>query len=244
MVDDTAHRALDRSDPLPLWAQLAASLRERVARGDFDAAFPTEAELTAQYGVSRHTVRDAVARLRADGVLERRRGRGTWLTRPTLEQPLHSLYSLARTIADQGLDERSDVRALLRTTDAAAAARLGLRPRAPLVYLERVRHAGGAPLALDRSWLPAAVAAPLLDADLGRGALYDALVERCGTRVTGGSERIGPTIPAPADRSALELPDGEAAFLVDRIAVAGVRIVEWRRTLVRGDRYVFTASWG
>jgi GntR family transcriptional regulator len=244
MVDDTADRALDRSDPLPLWAQLAATLRERIARGDFDATFPTEAELTARYGVSRHTVREAVARLRADGMLERQRGRGTWVTRPTLEQPLHSLYSLARTIADQGLDERSDVRALLRTTDAAAAARLGLPPRTPLVYLERVRHAGGEPLALDRSWLPAAVAAPLLDVDLGRGALYDALAERCATRVTGGSERIRPTIPAPADRAALELPAGEAALLVDRIAVAGVRTVEWRRTLVRGDRYVFTASWG
>jgi GntR family transcriptional regulator len=240
-----AAAVLDRDSPVPLWAQLETELRRRLQHGEFDTAFPTESELTATYDVSRHTVREAVSRLTADGLLERRRGRGTRVAPLGLEQPLHSLYSLARTIADQGLEERSEVLALEAGTDAEAAERLGLARRTRLVRVERLRLAGGEPLALDRSWLPAEVALPLLDADLERGSLYDALAELSEVRVAGGRERISPVVPSSADRALLRLPSGEAALLVDRVVHDGAgRAVEWRRSLVRGDRYSFTATWG
>ncbi|MGH9116237.1 MAG: GntR family transcriptional regulator [Acidimicrobiales bacterium] len=51
---------VDRSGPTPLWAQVLADLRLRLARGEFESRFPGDVELTDQYGVSRHTVREAV----------------------------------------------------------------------------------------------------------------------------------------------------------------------------------------
>ena len=53
-------RALDRSSPLPLWAQLLDDLRDRLDAGEFAESFPTDLELTTAYGVSRHTAREAV----------------------------------------------------------------------------------------------------------------------------------------------------------------------------------------
>jgi GntR family transcriptional regulator len=243
-MSETVSVGLDRSSPMPLWAQLESELRRRLVRGDFDDAFPTEIQLVEAYDVSRHTVRDALGRLRADGLLDRRRGRGTRVTKRALEQPMHSLYSLARTIEDQGLDERSDVLVLEAGTDPVAAARLGRPERARLVRVDRLRYAGDEPLALDRSWLPADAARGLLGADLHRGSLYDALSTRCGVHVTGGTERIRPVVPTRDERSLLHLPAGEAALLIDRVADADGAPVEWRRTLVRGDRYAFTARWG
>lgn len=240
----TRSHALDRASPLPLWAQLAAELRRRLVGGEFDDGFPTEAELVETYEVSRHTVREALRRLHADGLLERRRGRRTSVTRSPLEQPLQSLYSLARTIEGQGLAERSDVLTLALARDADAAGHLGLAATEQLVIVERLRYAGDEPLALDRSWLPARIARPLLRLDLRRGSLYDALAAHCGTVVTGGSERIRPVVPNRRERALLGLPSREAALLIDRVARAGPGPVEWRRTLVRGDRYVFTARWG
>ena len=70
-----AARRLDRRSPTPLWAQLRADLRRRLAAGAFGEAFPGELALVAEYEVSRHTVRSALRELRADGIVVAERGR-------------------------------------------------------------------------------------------------------------------------------------------------------------------------
>lgn len=238
-----AQVSLDRGSPLPLWAQLLADLRERVARGEFDARFPTDEELRREYGVSRQTVREAARRLQGEGVIVRERGRGTSLATRPLEQPLHALYSLARTAQDLGLSEHSEVLALRTEPAGDAAGPLDLEPGAVAVFVERLRYVGDEPMSLHRSWFPVARAAGLLDADLSSGSLYDALAMCCGVRVTGGSEWIRPEIPDPAMRRMLHLEAGGAVLVVERLATAGVTPVEWRRSVVRGDRYAFRADW-
>lgn len=235
--------SLDRSSPLPLWAQLAAELRTSIAHGEFRDRFPTDEELSNRYAVSRNTVREAVRRLRDEGLVERHRGRGTFVPAPEIEQPLRSLYSLARSIEAQGLDEHSEVLAVDTLTDAKQASRLGLASNDRLVHVERLRFAGSEPLALDRSWLPATLARGLVAADLARGSLYDALEQRCQLRPTGGWERIRPVIPSRDDRARLRLPARQAALAVERLALAGQQPIEWRESLVRGDRYSFVSEW-
>lgn len=235
--------ALDRRSPLPLWAQLLADLRRRVAAGAFVDGFPTDEELQRRYGVSRHTVREAARRLQADGVIVRERGRRSSLAGSVLEQPLQGLYSLARTAEDLGLAERSEVLALRSEPAGAAAGPLGLAPDDEVVHVERLRHVGEDPLSLHRSWLPADLVAGLAGCDLRAGSLYDALAAACGVRVTGGWERIRPGIPEPAVRRCLGLRTGTAVLVVERLALAGSVPVEWRHSIVRGDRYCFRADW-
>ena len=74
-------KPVDRVSPLPLWAQVEADLRSRVEAGEFSEAFPTDLQLTEAYGVSRHTVREAVRHLNSTGLLKRERGRGTVVNR-------------------------------------------------------------------------------------------------------------------------------------------------------------------
>jgi GntR family transcriptional regulator len=233
---------LDRRDPLPLWAQLRKDLTRRLVAGEFAEAFPGELEIARDYDVSRHTVREALRRLREAGVLESSRGRPTHV-RAALEQPLGSLYSLFREVEARGMVQASTVLDQSVTTDADAAAALGLPAATELFRLERVRLADGAPLAHDRVWLPAAVAAPLLTADFTRAALYDELAQRCATRVTGGRERISATVPTPGERSLLALPRGAACLRVERSGYAGDDLVERRITVVRGDRWSVVADW-
>jgi GntR family transcriptional regulator len=117
-----------------------------------------------------------------------------------------------------------------------------LPAEAELVHLERLRLADGEPLAVDRVWLPSPDALPLLAADLESTGLYDQLAQLCGLRLTGGSERIGAVIPSPEQRELLALPDGVAAFAVDRIGHIGARAVEVRHTVIRADRFSVTAD--
>jgi GntR family transcriptional regulator len=243
MVRAARARALDRSNPLPLWAQLHADLLRRIRAGAFDDRFPGEHEIMADYGVSRHTVRDALRRLREDGIIESGRGRGTWLRKPRIEQPLGALYSLFRSVEAQGLEQRSAVRALDVRVDEVVAERLRRPADTEFVYLERLRLAGGEPLALDHAWLPRSIAGPLLEADFTHSGLYDELARLTGTRLTGGREVITAVVPAPAHRALLEMPDEMAALAVHRIGWLRNQPVEWRETLVRGDRFSVTAEW-
>ncbi|MFF8902000.1 GntR family transcriptional regulator [Streptomyces lydicus] len=242
---DGAHapRPLDRRSPLPLWAQLFADLRRRMEAGAFTEEFPAEHRLTGEYEVSRHTVREALRKLRADGLVIAERGRASRLDTRRIQQPLGSLYSLFRELEGQGVEQRSEVLRLERTVDGTVAGQLGLVPDAPLVVLERLRLADGEPLAHDTAYLPAEIAEPLLAADFGHTSLYGELSRRCSVKVTGGRERIQPFLPDVRQAWLLGLADREAAFAIERLGRAGERPVEWRETVVRGDRFSFVAEW-
>ena len=234
---------LDRSSPMPLWAQLEVELRRRLEGGEFDQAFPTDLELTETYEVSRHTVREAVRQLNRTGLLRRERGRGTVVNRAEFEQTLGTLYSLFQSIESTGVEQTSDVLSLEVLTDADAAAQLAIAPDADLVFLERLRLAGDEPLAIDRAWLPESFAAPLLDVDWTHTALYDEL-GRIGAPVPNqGWERLTPVVPSAADRDRLGLGKKEAAFYLERLGSRDDTPIEWRTTLIRGDRYRFVNDW-
>jgi len=242
MVADDLSSRMDRSSPLPLWAQLHADLVSRIAAGEFAEGFPGEHALTASYGLSRHTVREALRRLRQDGALVAERGRATRLADvPAFEQPLGALYSLFRAVEANGVTQRSIVRALEPRKDPAVAATLEMGPDAPLVYLERLRMAGDLPLALDSVWLPADVGEPLLSADFTHTALYIELDSICGIRLTGGREDIAAVVPDPVQATVLELDERTAALSIRRLSYMHSRPIELRHTLIRGDRFTVSA---
>jgi GntR family transcriptional regulator len=235
--------AVDRRRDAPLWAQVEVDLRRRIDRGEFRDRFPTDAELVSSYGVSRHTAREAVRRLCEDGLVVRERGRGTELTANRLDQPLGPLYSLFEAVEAGGLDQRSELVEECRCRDAAVARRLGLPGSAPLVLVARLRRAGGEPLAVDRAWLPAALGEPLLGTDWTRTSLYEQLVANGGSRPDAGWERVRPVVPPAADLERLGLGTGAAVFCIERLGLAGGTPVEWRRSLVRGDRFALVSDW-
>lgn len=236
-------RTLDRLAGDPLWAQLLADLRRRLEHDEFARAFPGELALVAEYGVSRHTVREAVRRLRDEGLVISGRGRTPRRAEPAeIEQPLGEIFSLFSAVEATGQVQRSVVRTLDIRADGVVASRLGLEESTPLVHLERLRFADADPLAVDRVWLPERLAAPLLEVDFSRTALYTVYAARCGVRVTGGSERVRAVVPTPAECELLGVGPGVAAFAIDRLGCAGEHPVEWRQTLVRADRFSVTAA--
>ena len=234
----------DVSDrPLTKWQVVLADLEDRLASGDIVDRFPTDRELVEHYGVSRQTVREAVRRLRARGIVERHRGRGSFVRPEHLQQPVGTLYSLFREVEDRGHDQRSDVLEFRRCNDGPTAGRLGLPRTADLVVLARVRRVDGIPLAIDTVWLPADVAAPLLDADMSHTALYDGLEERVGVTIDAVEEMIVPVLPEDDVVELLELEEDEAVFRVERRGFHDDRPIEWRITLVRGTRFAFVSTW-
>ncbi|MFC5063749.1 GntR family transcriptional regulator [Actinomycetospora atypica] len=242
-------RALTRSGGKPLWGQLQDDLLRRIRVHDFDGgAFPGELALMDQYAVSRHTVRQALAQLRADGIVVAERGRapriGSPGPPPGIDQPVGEVYSLFTSVEESGRAQRSVVRRLERVADGVVASRLGLEESTPLLLLERLRLADDEPLAWDRVWLPFADAEPLVGADLTHTALYAELAARTGLRVDGGRERIHAEVADEAVGPLLDVPSGAPVFRIARLGTAAERPVEWRQTLIRADRFHLTADFG
>ena len=236
-------RPPDRSSPTPLWAQVCEDLRRRIDSGEFAAGFPGELSLTEAYEVSRHTIREAMRVLREEGLIRRERGRGTTVERPRIAAHLGTLYSLFDTMAAQGITQSSVVRRLARTVNAVVATALDLPGDAGLIVVERVRFADGEPLALDTSWLPASVAEPLLAVDFTSTGLYAQLKERCGVTVDSGSEHVTAMIAPRHVAELLECPAETALLSLERRAMSSGRPVEWRETLLRGDRFSLDVGW-
>jgi GntR family transcriptional regulator len=228
---------------MPLWAQVLDDLRRRLDTGEFVDGFPTDVELVQQYEVSRHTAREAVRRLQDQGIVSRERGRGTFVRAPSIEQGTGALYSLFRSLEARGIEQRSEVLELDEARDDEVAARFEVPAQTPFVRLERLRCADEVPLAHDVAWIPSSIGKPLLDVDFTHTALYDELQRRCGVRPVAGTERISTELPPKPERDLLRIGPKQPVFRIQRQGRDGDAMIEWRETLVRGDRYTFVATW-
>jgi GntR family transcriptional regulator len=226
-----------------LWQQLHDDLVRRIEAAEFPATFPGEIELMEAYAVSRHTVREALGRLRREGIIKSSRGRSSVVDPGLISQDLGAMYSLFHELESKGIEQRSEVLVLERRQDDVVAERLALPHGTAVVYVERLRLADDVPLAWDCAWLDPELAAPLLDVDLSRTALYDEWHRVARVRLSGGRETIRAVVPTDGQRRLLAMAEDEAALQIERVSHVDDRPVEFRRTLVRGSRFSLTAQW-
>ncbi|SDQ15424.1 GntR family transcriptional regulator [Quadrisphaera sp. DSM 44207] len=230
--------------PVPKHQQLRDILTEaaRTTLGP-DAPIPSERELTARYGVSRATVREAIGQLVGDGVLYRIHGKGTFVARPRVQTHLH-LASFTQDMRRRGHEPSTRVRSVRREEPPRVAAHaLRLPPGAPAWRLERLRLADGEPMALERGWYPAQ-RLPDLDGQDLTGSLYELLATRYGAAVDSGEQVVWSEVADPATARALAGPSGLPVLVFRRTSAAGGAPVEHVTSWYRGDRYQVQMSLG
>ncbi|MBM4409293.1 MAG: GntR family transcriptional regulator [Chloroflexi bacterium] len=239
--------ALPPADGRPLYRRLLGALRDDIDSGRLQPGdlIPPETEIARSHRISRHTVRQAIVELAREGLLRRERGRGTYVAeRPQpLVQSLGSFYSFAHEMQTRGFDYISQVIYRgVRGADQTAAARLRLDVGAPLIEMEILRLVDNAPVSLEFSLTPHELFPALLQADVSKCSLYDVMRDAHGVEVTLGREELRPVVLDRRQAALLAVPPGTPAFHVDRETMAGQAPIEWRRSLVRGDRYLFRAE--
>ena len=238
---------IDHRSPVPKYTQLREILLDLVETElGVDQSIPSERELSARFGLSRMTVRQAVDHLVSEGRLYRVQGKGTFVARPKIEMPLR-LTSFTEDMRARGLEPGS--RDLDRRTDPASAhlARaLQVAPGDPVHVIERLRTADGIPMAVERSHVPEAVAPGLGDEPLAGRSLYDVLASTYGVLLDRGEQTIEAGIADPTDAALLHLPTGSggsaAVLLLQRRSFAGDRPVEFVVSTYRADRYQLHVS--
>ena len=185
---------MDRTSPLPMYYQikelLAAEIRDKqIAPGD---RLPGDHELCWRFDVSRTVVRQALSELAVEGVLERIKGKGTFVARPkTAEGLVQSLRGLYEDVAERGGHLHSDV---LRLEVVPASDQVGrdleLEDRAPVIVLERRRLIGDRPWVYTITHIPYSVAPRLVDEDFADQSLYQVLEQRYRVTITRGRRSV------------------------------------------------------
>lgn len=217
--------------PSRLWATVLADLRVRLVNGEFSERFPTDRELTAHYGVSRHTAREAVRRL---DVVDRRPRLGGRVRRPP-----SALENLGGTLRALGIQLAIVETARGRHRSRRIATALGTSPTKPLDVVVQVLLADQEPLLVSELWL--APGGPLEATDV---ASLLGLRARTGSdSALVADESVLPAVATSEACAALNLPDGAAVFCVEQLVEACGQPAGWHRVHVRPERYRCVVRW-
>ncbi len=229
----------------PIYQQLYERLRERVESGEFKSAskFLTEREVSAEYDVSRTTANKALSTLVAEGLLEFRKGLGTFVRHGGLDVDLRSLVSFTDRARGAGMKPRTELLEFelieFDTLNDILKGRMGLESGEKVAAMCRLRIADDQPVILENRWVRVRYC-PAIKAKHVRASIYEYWTKACGLQIGGAEQTIHAVSLTRKQADLLEVSRGAAALLVESIGRLDSGEVLWcEETLYRGDSYVF-----
>jgi GntR family transcriptional regulator len=239
-----AIRAIDLTNPTPYYAQLASILRATIATQQWKPGhqLPSEAELEQTYGVSRTVVRQALNVLAAEGLVYRRKGKGSFVAErkytPALFETLASFYD---EMAARGHPPVSKILTLQRQpASGEVAAALRMADGAAVIKLRRLRFVENVPVVLSTSHLPYDLCPSLIEEDLSRKSLYKFLETAYGLEIATGTRRIEAVAAGKDDARMLEIKLGAPLLVVrSTTCLRDGRPIDFSISKHRADRTQF-----
>ena len=210
--------AKNRNNGLPAYRRIQGSIRKRIDAGDLRTgdAVPSERDLARIHQVSLMTARHALATLEREGIVERRRGIGTFVSAPKIH--FNKLMSYTEQMASRSMTASSKVLfARIIDDEQEASARLSLPPKSSVIKLERLRHAAGEPFALETCYLSAAEFSGLLSAPLHRDSLFGTLERDYKVEIGYADEEIDATAADPRTADLLDVPRREPVLRIRQV---------------------------
>jgi len=202
----------------PAYKKIQNAIRNRIESSELKPGdvVASERELARIHKVSLMTARHALAGLEHEGVVERRRGAGTFVAPPRIH--FNKLMSYTEQMSSRGLNPRSRVLvAKVIEPEAEVAARLGLPATSPLVKIERLRETGDDPFALETCYLPAKEFAHLVKAPLARFSLFATLETDYGVQLAYADEEVDATAAEANIAELLGVPSGAPVLRIRQV---------------------------
>ena len=231
---------LNTDSSKPLYVQLMQKIKNSISNGELQVGsrIPAEQEICTSYGVSRITVRKAVSELEKQGILEKKQGKGTFVTIPAIRRKLHEVNSFHDTCRMNG--KKPSTKVLDQRTVPAGSMdeeELGVSTGSRVVETIRIHYADGVPVILEENHFSMAYSY-LLESDLN-GSLYN-LLEECGTEPAQASHVISLKKASPNVARLLKIDqDATVMFLHEVIYDKKGRPLHTSRQYIRGDIFAF-----
>lgn len=232
---------LDHRDTKPLYHQLKEIIKLQINDKiwTFDELIPSENELSAIYDVSVGTVKKALSVLVEEGILYRRQGRGTYVSRPNFRNSFIRFFRYGVKNGDQSQIPTSRVisseiiKSAKRTREI-----LGLNTNDKVIDIKRVRYLENTPLMFEHLYLPQRVFKGFDHIDISQQLLYPIYDEKYNTPIIWADEYLWPDIVDKETAAYLEIQAGDPIICIERIAyTTGDQPVEYRMSIGRGDHF-------
>ncbi len=229
----------------PLYIQISNRLRQNIETGQLKVGdrLPAEQRLAEQFSVNRHTLRQAIALLRQDGILRVERGRGTFVTTAPIRYPIGKKVRYNQMLKAQGHSVRSElVRSLEIAADESIAKGLSIEVGAPVALLERVSFVDDSPISVGTGHFPLSLFPDLLSANSieqlkNMGSISSWLSDRYSVDHIRKQTSVSARLVQPKDANHLALPLNQPILLAESINVdQHSRVIEYGIARFRGDR--------
>ncbi|MPY79786.1 MAG: UTRA domain-containing protein [Actinophytocola sp.] len=243
---------VDHASGIPAYRQVAADLRDQITRGDLPpgARIPSEHQLAERHHVSRPTVREAIALLRAEGLVVAERGRGVFVrSQRTVQRLARNRLSRAARQRDEGAFKgdaaaggwtpSTTVKVYFESADPATATLLDVDEGTEVCVRDRVMRADGIPVQLATSRLPRDITrdTAIEQTDTGPGGLY-ARLEDAEHTLDHFVETVSARMATHVEQAALQLPEGTPVIALTRVAYdTDGRALEVNAITMSADRY-------
>jgi GntR family transcriptional regulator len=207
LLANAAQAQQTKTSNIPAYRQIQDSVIKRIESGELKSgdAVDSERNLARVHGVSLMTARHALVALEREGLVERRRGAGTFVAPPKIH--FNKLMSFTEQLAGRGLTATSKIIACKQVSDEPEiAARLSLSSSSRLIKIERLRYGANEPFALETCYLSADEFKGLDQASLARSSLFTRLENEYGVVIAHADEDIDATTADPAVARLLAIP--------------------------------------
>ncbi len=234
---------IDPSNSLPLYAQIEGILASSIETGELPlgSRLPTEDSLIARFSVSRTTIRTTIQNLTRRGLVEVRRGKGTFVAQPKITQDLTKLTGFVEDMQALGLKPTARlVEQLVMPATQAVAEQLGLAQDSSIVRIRRVRLADGSPVSFDETYLPHEIGQKIMGNDLEVEPIFALLEQKYDLKLVEADYRLEAVSADEVVAEALNVDPGSPIFLIERTSYCtGRRPIDYERLYYRGDQIRF-----
>ncbi len=229
---------------IPYYIQLMEILKEQIQQKKWQPGeqIPGEQDLCELYGVSRTVVRQALGEIELSGVINRRKGKGTFIAEPKINEGLiQNLTGFYQDMVERGLKPVTKVlhQRVVPATEKVAGF-LGIQPGVEVVDIQRLRFINDEPIQLVTTYIPYQVYPPLASVDLTNRSLYEFLETEGGIYLMRGKRYIEAVLANETEALLLGIDRGAPLLMLDSISyMENGQSVEYYHALHRGDRSRF-----
>jgi GntR family transcriptional regulator len=222
-----------------LYSQVESVLASEIADGSLKPGdqLPTEDSLVLRFEMSRITVRRAIQNLVSRGLVEIRRGKGTFVTAPKITQELTELSGFVEDMQAQGRKPTARlIGKKIVAADQTVADQLSLTKGERVVRIHRVRLADGIPMSFDETYLPLEIGTKIITNNLKVKPIFSLLEQKYNVPLVEAEYTLEAVAATDDVSAALHVPPGSPIFLIERTSYStGGRPVDYERLYYRGD---------
>lgn len=226
----------------PLYMDIYDDLFSRIKQGEYgvEVPLPPERELCEHYHVSRSTVRCALREMQKNGLIRTIQGSGTFVQSQLIEQQLLNFYSFTDELKTRGTDFGCTVVDYqIISADDKLAQKMFCLKGASIHMLSRLRCCASAPLMLENTYLPQSRFQKINPSVLPNTSLYEYLRTKYSLHMDHAVETLQPILPSSSERELLGITHTLPCTLLERYSYEEDTLVEYTRSIVRGDKYIF-----